>query len=336
MSNSRFCLPIFCLVVVFLLFLGAATMPTSEPVDLVYPKNWRQPTYDFSKNRLTRQVIELGRRLFYDPILSRDSTISCASCHLSFTAFAHVDHALSHGIGDRVGKRNAPALSNLAWATTLMWDGAVAQLDFQALAPISHPDEMDFSIEKVVQKLAVSEKYRAAFEAAFGDSQITGERVLKAIAQFELTLISADSKYDRVAAGSEKFTEQEQRGYSIFQKNCASCHAEPFFTNFQFEKNGLPLDPDLQDFGRMGISKNVADSLKFKVPTLRNVEFSPPYMHDGRFRKLRDVLNHYSTTTALARKIELSPDEKADLTAFLLSLTDRTFLLNPDFSFPKF
>ncbi len=214
-----------------------------------------------------------------------------------------------------------------------MWDGAINHLDFQALAPISDSTEMDNSIQNVVKKLTISPQYPALFEAAFGDRNITGERVLKAISQFELTLISANSKYDRMIAGAETFREQEQNGYKIFQKNCARCHTEPFFTNFEFEKNGLLLDTFLNDFGRMRVTQNRADSLKFKVPTLRNVEFSQPYMHDGRYRKLREVLNFYGKNTALG--IELTANEKVDLTAFLLTLTDKEFLFNPDFSFPR-
>ncbi|MBC7775347.1 MAG: c-type cytochrome [Phycisphaerae bacterium] len=316
--------------------LSASTLPwKSEPVELEFPKSWPKPVYDFSKNPLTKQGVELGRRLFYDPILSRDSTVSCSNCHLSFTAFTHVDHALSHGIENRIGTRNSPALTNLAWAKSFMWDGAVNHLDFQALAPIAHPAEMDNSIENVVQKIQVNPKYKTRFFEAFGDSIVTGERLLKAMAQFELTLISANSKYDRMIVGKEKFTEQEQSGYQVFQKNCASCHVEPLFTNHNFERNGLPLDTTLNDFGRMKITKLPADSLKFKVPTLRNIEFSYPYMHDGRFKKLREVINHYAQTTALARKIELSPNEKVDLVAFLLTLTDKEFLFNPNHSFPR-
>jgi cytochrome c peroxidase len=307
----------------------------ATPVALQYPVLWPAPAYDFSKNPPTREGIELGRRLFYDPVLSRDSTVSCASCHLSFTAFTHVDHALSHGIEDRIGRRNAPALMQLAWATSFMWDGAIRHLDFQALAPLSDSTEMDHSIQQLVQQLSASPRYRALFKAAFDDADVTGERALKAIAQFELTLISANSKYDRMKAGQETFTEQEQNGYRLFQKNCARCHTEPFFTHFGFEKNGLPADTSLMDTGRMRITHDPADSLKFKVPTLRNIVFSQPYMHDGRFRKLHDVLQFYTSQAAAALKIELSAAEKVDLMAFLNTLTDREFLFNPAFGFPK-
>jgi cytochrome c peroxidase len=330
--NTRF----FAAILALILFLaGATTQPFAEPVELVFPAYWEKPSYDFSRNPLTREGIELGRQLFYDPVLSRDSTVSCASCHLSFTAFTHVDHALSHGIEDRIGRRNSPALMNLAWAKSFMWDGAIHHLDFQALAPISDSTEMDHSIQQVVEHLSASPKYAALFGAAFGERNITGERVLKAIAQFELTLISANSKYDRVISGKDTFTAQEQNGYRIFQTNCARCHVEPLFTHFNFEKNGLPLDTFLNDVGRMRITQHTGDSLKFKVPTLRNIEFSAPYMHDGRFRKLREVLNFYGNSPAFQGQITLSPDDKTDLTAFLLTLSDKNFLFNPEFSFPK-
>lgn len=333
MSNSRLIALLFTMAACTL--LGFET-PFGDPVALHYPASWPKPGYNFSNNPLTRQGIELGRRLFYDPILSRDSTVSCASCHLSFTAFTHVDHALSHGIEDRVGTRNSPALMNLAWASSgLMWDGAVGHLDFQALAPISNPAEMDNSIQKVVEKLQSTPRYAPLFAAAFPDGAISGERVLKALAQFELTLVSADSKYDRVTAGVDTFTAQERNGYRLFQLHCARCHAEPFFTHFGFENNGLPPDSLLRDAGRMRITGNATDSLKFKVPTLRNIEFSTPYMHDGRFRKLHEVIQFYTNSTAFEPKIALSSREKTDLVAFLLTLTDRGFLFNPEFSFPK-
>jgi cytochrome c peroxidase len=316
-------------------FFGFVNLAEQTPVQLAVPPYFPAPYYDFSKNPLTREGIELGRRLFYDPILSKDSTVSCASCHLSFTAFTHVDHALSHGIHDRIGRRNSPALMNLAWASHFMWDGAISHLDFQALGPISDSVEMDNKIEKLVEKLSLTPRFPPMFRAAFGDEKITGERVLKAMSQFELTLVSANSKYDRMVQGLDSFSVQEKNGYQLFQKNCARCHTEPLFTNGGFEKNGLPMDSLLRDAGRMRISQNPTDSLKFKVPTLRNIEFSYPYMHDGRCRKLRDVLNHYTSPAAADLGISLSANEKVDLTAFLLTLTDREFLFNPDFSFPK-
>jgi len=313
--------------------------------DLIFPapKNWPQPVYDFAKNPLTKEKVELGRALFYDPILSANNTISCSSCHLQYTAFTHVDHQLSHGIDDKIGTRNSPALMNLAWQKLFMWDGAVNHLDVQALAPISNPLEMGEKIEQVVTKLQKSRIYPTLFYKAFNDSLITGQHTLKAISQFMLTFVSCNSKYDSVMNKQAEFTAQEKNGYQLFKKNCSSCHQEPLFTNQQFENNGLPVDPTLNDQGRMTITKNSADSLKFKVPTLRNIEFSYPYMHDGRFKRLGEVLNHYTggikqgktLSTQLNKPIVLSSNEKVDLTAFLLTLTDKKFLFNKEYAYPK-
>jgi cytochrome c peroxidase len=297
--------------------------------------------YDFKKNPLDERKIEIGRLLFHDPILSRDSTISCTSCHLQYTAFTHVDHRLSHGINDRIGTRNSPALMNLAWAKTFMWDGAVNHLDVQALAPISNSLEMDESIGHVVSKLQATKKYPALFYEAYGDSTITSEYMLKCLSQFMLTMVSANSRYDKVKRGQDTFTAKETRGYELFKANCSNCHTEPLFTNMQFENNGLPQDDSLMDIGKMKITRKPEDSLKFKVPSLRNIEFSQPYMHDGRFKNLNQVLNYYAmgvqhspTLNPLLNKgIYLTNTEKVDLIAFLLTLTDKEFLYNPKFSF---
>lgn len=307
------------------------------------PDTWPKPKYDFSKNPITESKVELGRKLFYDPILSRDNTISCASCHSQYTAFTHVDHALSHGIEDRIGTRNSPALMNLAWQKLFMRDGAVNHLDMQALAPISNPLEMDETITHVVSKLQANNLYPTLFYRAFGDSIITGEHTLKAISQFMLTLISSNSRYDSVMRKQANFSEQEKNGYRLYQQNCSSCHTEPLFTNDEFMNNGLSVDSTLNDYGRLGVTKNPNDSLKFKVPTLRNVEFSYPYMHDGRFKRLSEVLKHYtsgvrqSNTLAndLQKPIVLTSNEKVDIIAFLLTLTDKSFLFNPNFSYPR-
>ena len=307
------------------------------------PEMWPEPKYDFSKNPLTPEKIELGRALFYDPVLSRDSTISCNSCHSQYTVFAHTDHTLSHGIDNKIGTRNAPALMNLAWQSNFMWDGAINHLDMQPLAPISNKDEMDSRIDSVVLKLQRSKIYPALFSKAFGDSIITGEHTLKAISQFMLTIVSSDSRYDSVMRRQKEFTEQEENGYRLFKKNCSSCHTEPLFTNYKFENNGLPVDKTLNDFGRMKITHDANDSLKFKVPSLRNIEFSYPYMHDGRFKYLADVLKHYTEgvqrnktlSPQLQKPVVLSSNDKVDLTAFLLTLTDKKFLFNENYSYPK-
>lgn len=322
--------------------LIAAVSDFAQPVKLAFPAGWPAPAYELKEGALTREGIELGRRLFHDPILSKDSTISCSSCHLSYTAFSHVDHKLSHGVRDSIGTRNAPALMNLAWNKAFMWDGAVNHLDVQALAPIEHKAEMGEAIAHVVLKVQRSRTYRQLFRAAFGEEQVTGERLLKALAQFQLTLISAGSKYDRVVAGTDRFTDQESNGYRLFKANCSACHTEPLFTDGSFRNNGLAPDSLLRDGGRIRITHDAKDSLCFKVPTLRNVEFSYPYMHDGRFKNLREVIAHYASgihrSATLAKEVEepvvLTPNERTDLLAFLLTLTDRDFLLNPAHAAP--
>ncbi len=331
------------LLILFILSLSLIAFKEGQKSLIQIPQNWPKPVYDLNKNPLSKESIELGRVLFYDPILSKDNSISCASCHSQYNAFTHVDHALSHGINDRIGTRNSPALMNLAWSKSFMWDGAINHLDMQSLAPISHPDEMDESIENVVRKLQSSNIYPELFKAAYGDEKITGEKTLKAISQFMLTLISANSKYDKVIRKEEKFTAQEENGYNLFKLNCSSCHNEPLFTTGEFANNGLSVDTTLNDTGRMKVSGSVSDQYKFKIPTLRNIEFSMPYMHDGRYKKLSQVIEHYTSekyiTATLAYElrspVKLTSNEKVDLMAFLLTLSDKEFLFNPEFSYPK-
>ena len=307
------------------------------------PESFGKPVYDFNKNPLTPEKVELGRKLFYDPILSKNNQVSCANCHSSYNAFAHIDHQLSHGINDIIGTRNAPALMNLAWQSSFMWDGAVNHIEVQPLAPISNPKEMDETIQSVIVKLQNTAPYPQLFFRAYGDSVITGERVLLAMAQFQLTLISSNSKYDSVLAGTSAFTVQEEHGYKLFQQNCSSCHNEPLMSNYEFRNNGLTVDTTLNDYGRMTVTHNPKDSLLFKVPTLRNIEYTYPYMHDGRFKTLNQVMNHYTSaivrSSTLSRElykpIELSPNDKIDVIAFLLTLSDRSFIFNRNFAYPR-
>lgn len=321
------------LISAFQTSLGLIEIPTYFP----------KPVYDFSKNPLSSQKIQLGRALFYDPILSRNQTISCASCHSQFNAFAHSDHALSHGIDDKVGTRNAPALMNLAWKNNFMWDGAIHHLDVQALAPISNPLEMDENINQVIFKLQTSKIYPALFYSAFGDTAITGERMLKAMSQFMLTLVSSQSKYDSVMRHEATFNAQELKGYTVFKNNCAVCHTEPLFTNETFKNNGLTVDTTLNDYGRVMVTHNPTDSFKFKVPTLRNIAFTYPYMHDGRYQSLSQVITHYTslntTQKNLAKELQkplvLTSNQKVDLMAFLLTLTDKHFMFNQNYFYPK-
>ncbi len=307
------------------------------------PTHFPEPRYDFSKNPLDSATIELGRILFYDPILSANNSISCASCHSPFNAFAHTDHNLSHGIYDSIGNRNAPALFNLAWQKSFMWDGAINHLDMQALAPLAHPKEMGSSISALIEKLKASSDYKRLFFNAYHDSAINSTGILKAFAQFQLTLVSANAKYDSVILGKEKFSDQERNGYALYKKNCSNCHTEPLFSNFEYEQNGLPTDAYFNDQGRFGISQNEMDKMKFKVPSLRNLAYTYPYMHDGRFSTLKEVIQHYTTlpqgATQQSAKIklpmQLTSNEKVDLLAFLTTLNDRAFVFNKNHQYKK-
>ncbi|MEN9323724.1 MAG: Cytochrome peroxidase [Bacteroidota bacterium] len=324
-----------------LVVLTGFVLYQTTPMPVKNPALWPKPYYDFTQNKATVEGFELGRKLFYDPLLSRDSTISCASCHFQATGFAHVDHELSHGIDGKVGNRNALALQNLIWSNNFMWDGGVNHLDVQALNPITNPLEMDETIPHVIQKLQADAQYPSLFSKAFGTSKITGQLLLKALSQFVIQLNSYNAKYDKVKRNEAVFTNQEAHGYQLFTTHCSSCHQEPLFNSTSFERNGLAIDPYLNDLGRMKITGNPADSLQFKVPSLRNCQFTAPYMHDGRFSSLTAVIKHYNQLSFKAKvssklrvPMQLSDNDRVDLVAFLKTLTDIEFLFNPNFSDP--
>ncbi len=326
-----------------IIFITLTSWVLIEEVYFIVPENWPQPVYDFKQNKLTKEKIELGRILFYDPILSKNNKISCASCHSSFGAFAHVDHALSHGIYDSIGTRNVPGLMNLAWQPAFRWDGGIDNLDEFSIMPLTHPKEMGEQMNSIVSKLNQSAFYKSLFFQSYQDSVISKEKLLKSLSQFLLTLVSYNAKYDSVMRKQASFTKQESNGYQIFKANCNVCHQEPLFTNFSFQNNGLPMDSTLNDYGRFLVTQNTVDSFLFKVPTLRNIEYTFPYMHDGRFKKLSEVIKHYNSgiisystlSSSLQKKISLTTNDKIDLIAFLMTLSDRTFVFNPDFQFPK-
>lgn len=334
-------------VVLFLVFISYSfIVVVTDKHPFYIPKHFPKPYYQFKDVPQGRLRFELGRTLFYDPALSRDSSISCATCHLQYTGFTHIDHPVSHGIDGRVGTRNSPVMINLAWSKFFHWDGGVIHLNAQAINPLTHPKEMDMDIVELLKRFNNSSFYRKRFYAAFGDSVITTPLLMRGIANFSVALVSANSKYDKVILKEKgiAFTDQEQRGYELFQKYCNACHTKPLFTSHEFKKNGLALDPELKDLGRMGVTERRADSLLFKIPTLRNVEFSFPYMHDGRIQKLKEVIEHYSSlptgnknVSKELKKIKkpFTEEQKKDLLAFLKTLTDKEFLYNKDFSFPK-
>lgn len=331
------------LLVIAIMGVVVGLLSFRNSLDGYTPKGWPKPVYDFKHHPLKQEKVELGRRLFAETLLSRNNTISCVSCHLQYSAFTHSDHTLSHGIDGRIGTRNSPALMNLAWSNSLMWDGAIQHLDQQAKSPISNVLEMDCNMDTVVARLEAEEDYRAMFSKAFGDSLVTAERVMQSLSQFMLTMVSANSKYDRVMNGADTFNEREAHGYTLFKQHCAACHKEPLFTNGEFENNGLMPDTSMKDYGRVKVTGKAVDSFKYKVPTLRNVEVSYPYMHDGRFRNLQMVLFHYSekvyASSTLSRKLpgklSLTDKERTDIVVFLRTLTDEAFLRDKKFTYIK-
>ena len=313
-----------------------------KPIKLEIPKGWPQPLDIFSSNPLTEEGFQLGRKLFYDGRLSKDGNFSCASCHQQFAAFATFDHDFSHGFDDQFTTRNAPALQNLAWVPLYHIDGGINHIEVQALSPLTAPNEMAEEIDSVLNKLRKDAVYKKMFKNAFGTDTINSQKMLKALAQFVGTLVSANSKYDRVMRKEETFNPSEQHGYEVFQAKCADCHKEPLFTDNSFRNNGLVINPWINDFGRMRITGEPEDSLKFRVPSLRNVGVTQPYMHDGRFYSLGQVIEHYRTgiqqsstlDSSLEKGIQFTPKEKYDLVLFLGTLTDSSFLKNQRFAQP--
>lgn len=314
---------------------------TPKPLKFEIPEGWPKPAKDiFAANKLTEEGFQLGRKLFYDGMLSKDGKVSCGSCHQQFAAFANYDHDFSHGINDSFSKRNAPPIINIAWMDKLHWDGAINHIEVQPLAPITALNEMGETLDSVLFKIKKDTAYIRMFRDAFGDSKITSQRLLKAMAQFTGSLVSSNSKYDKVMRGETEFTDYEKRGYKIFKTNCSGCHKEPLFTDNSFRNNGQPMNKK-NDNGLMNITNKKEDSLKFKVPTLRNVQLTFPYMHDGHIYSLYKVIDHYSNDIdtslvnldqSLKRKMNFSKKEKYELAYFLFTLTDSSFIKNPKFA----
>ena len=319
----------------------------TTPYPWTKPANFPDPVYDLTKNQLTYEGVALGKTLFFDGMLSHDGTITCAFCHIPETGFAHTDHVLSHGIGDQRGPRNGLGLQNLAWSKAFFWDGGIHDLDLVPISPIQNPVEMGDTMTHVLDKVRHSAKYPALFRSAFGSDTVTSERFLKALSQYLLTLVSANSKYDKYKRGEAggELSEPELRGLSLFTQHCSGCHAGELFTDQSFRNNGLLPNSNAPkpDLGRYSITLNEADKYKFRVPSLRNVERTLPYMHDGRLANLESVLNHYATGVQdntsldpLLKKgaqpgLSLSKQDQKDIISFLYTLTDNAFLTDRRF-----
>jgi cytochrome c peroxidase len=299
-------------------------------------------------NPLTVEGVALGRKLFYDPILSGNNTQACAGCHRQ--NFAFVDSSLQHSIGidNLPGTRNAMPIFNLGWNNKgFFWDGGASNLESQVIGPIQNPVEMHETLPNAISELRAHNEYPALFKAAFGSDSITVPLLMKAIAQFERTLISGNSKYDQFLRGTATLTPQELNGLDLYTNmskgDCNHCHVlGSTFTDFEYRNTGLDSIP--VDKGRALITLATTDEGKFKTPTLRNIALTAPYMHDGRFSNLTEVLNFYNTgyhytqnldlNLQTAVKGRLSNQEMLDIIAFLNTLTDTEFTTNPNFSKP--
>lgn len=318
---------------------------TPQPDAQSNPVGFPEPVYHYQNNPLTKAGFALGRQLFYDPILSQDGTISCGSCHKQFAAFADVEHTVSHGLAGQLGTRNTPALTNLRWNPAFFWDGGVNHLELVPLAPLTNPVEMGEDLSYVIRKLNRDPTYVAAFKRVFRQDSINSQQLLRALAQFTGELISTDSPYDQYQQGqTEALTADQKQGLLVFEVKCRTCHPPGLFTDHSFRNNGLDA-AFTKDAGRNLITENPADAGKFKVPSLRNVAVTAPYMHDGRFQTLAQVLEHYSSKVKRSASLDpvldgtnpgiaLSAPEKLQLLAFLTALTDKKFITDPRFADP--
>lgn len=317
------------------------TSAGTNNVSFSVPAGWPQPFYTFQNNTLTQSGFELGRKIFYDPRLSKDNTVSCGTCHQQYAAFANLDHPVSHGFNNLLGTRNAPPLFNLNWHPAYFWDGGVNNIENQPINPIQNPVEMAGDMKTIIGMMNADDGYKSMFKAAFGTDEANSQRIFKALAQFMGVMVSCNAKYDkhmRGEAGGE-FTDKETRGLAVFRANCAACHKEPLFSDFSYRNNGLQ-PTSVNDSGRAHITKDPVDLYKFMVPSLRNLTYSGPYMHDGRFGSIDDVLTHYTggiyhsqtLDPLLQNGISLSDQDKQDLIAFLKTLDDNTFIKDNRFS----
>ncbi|MDJ1480973.1 cytochrome c peroxidase [Cytophagaceae bacterium YF14B1] len=342
-------LTIFVVSVSILFFSGCNSKSSVDPskeFSLEVPSNFPAPVFTFSDTPITEEGFELGRLLFYEPRLSSTGAIACGTCHRQTFAFADHGHDVSHGVHDRLGSRNAPAIQNMAFQPEFFWDGGVNHIELIPLNAIQNTQEMDESLANILTKLNNNPTYKQKFKEVFNTDSITSQLVFRAMAQFTGMLISSNSRYDHYVRGENnvQLTDTEKAGLQLFQQKCATCHATDLFTDHSYRNNGLDETP--ADHGRELITNNVSDRGKFKVPSLRNVERTSPYMHDGRFTTLEEVLNHYTSGVKRSATLDaalisgdavgipLTATEQNNLIAFLRTLTDNTFVTDKRFIDP--
>jgi cytochrome c peroxidase len=317
--------------------------PISDELIFETPDGWPTPFYNFENNPLTKSNFELGRKLFYEKKLSIDNSVSCGSCHQQFAAFSQFEHNVSHGVMDRVGKRNSPALFNLNWHTSFFWDGGVNHIEVQPINPITDHAEMAETLDGVITKLQQDAEYPKLFAKVYGDGVINSSRMLKAMSLFMGMMVSNQSKYDQYVKGNASLTVDELAGKALYESNCATCHNGPLFTDYSFRSNGLPViqtSIGTIDSGRAIIDGQLSSTFKFKVPTLRNLKYTVPYMHDGRYTNLAQVLDHYENISPsafnldpiLSNGIHFSATERTQLLAFLNTLNDEVFVKDKRFA----
>lgn len=333
----------------FLLFGCKKIEDTASPeineFAFVLPDHFPDPEYDLERDPITEDGFLLGRKLFYDPLLSRDGSVSCNNCHLHGIAFADSkQHPVSIGVDNREGTRNAPPLMNLVFNKEFFWDGGVVNLDFVPVNAIEADFEMDETLANVVDKLNQSSEYRELFNKAFEIDSITSAYMLKSLSQFMNRMVSAGSKYDEgFVSGFSNFSSEELEGLELFESNCSSCHSGVLFTDQSHRNNGI--SSSFVDLGRGAITEQKEDNGTFKVPSLRNVEKTGPYMHNASFSTLEEVLAHYASgvkeSATLDKElirsdgklgIELNSSEQEKIILFLKTLTDDDFLRDPIFA----
>ncbi len=320
--------------------------PGARPYRFPVPARFPLPALP-RDNPLTEEGVALGRRLFHDASLSVNGRQSCASCHQEDAAFVDAGRRFSLGAEGGTGTRNAMPLANLAWVSTFFWDGRAGSLREQVLMPVQDPLEMHETLTNVVAKLSRSD-LSPAFQAAFGSAEVTADRVARALEQYLFTLVSGDSRFDRAMRGGPALSVEEQRGFELFHTehdprrgqfgaDCFHCHGGALFSDQAYHNNGLDLPATTLDAGRSAVTGKVSDFGKFKTPSLRNVALTAPYMHDGRFRTLEQVVAHYCSGVKRSSTLDpnlakhpdsgvaLGPDDQKALVAFLKTLTDERF-----------
>jgi len=335
---------VICALTVLLIVLSCSKRDMDESIkednpeiSLEIPAEFPALNSSLAQNRPTKYGVELGEKLFNEKRFSGNNTISCASCHNPSLAFSDGKQQ-AVGIYGRVGLRNTPAIQNMAFMKFYNWDGNILQLEKQPLVPIITHEEMNSSILEVIGKIAVDTDYKKLFQKAFGDASITADRIYRSIAQYEYTLISANSKYDRVKRNEgERFTAEEERGYITFKSKCTSCHGTELFTDQSFRNVGFPLNPNPEEAGRGRVTGRHADQMAFRVPSLRNAAYTAPYGSFGQFPTLRSVLDYFDKGVLEAEnldpilkengnRIPLTEQEKQDIIAFIETLSDPTFI----------